>query len=411
MKKDISLKRDKMLKILIVFALISYIFSIPSFSARSGLVHYAPYLFLSGLGGLVFAFCFLHRGFLGFNIDLRVLSPFLFAFYVSIPTVLFSHVFSGVLTLFFLAVSYVVLYFSFMIVANKKQSIKIVCFSFLLFAFYFIFHYVANGDLLKLSNLTSLRFGAYFDNVNAIGVYFLIGLTTSFYLGCSHEKRSDLIFFLIAILFFGLGCLTQSRAFFISAILSVLLLFVLFFKNNKKVIVASSVIFSALVISFFVLPVFSGLRYRFLQMFATLFGDSHEISSITRVLWQQYAFYLGSRHFLFGLGYSGFSIFSGVGTYSHGNFFEIFCDFGFLGLVIFHLPFFFLFSSSFKSKEKTKYLCFSFYLIYAILEFIGMFFYNKEFYVVLSLLSYLSFAKVDFRPFGRCSMVVSFIRI
>ena len=137
----------------------------------------------------------------------------------------------------------------------------------------------------------------------------------------------------------------------------------------------------------------STLRDRFIRVLWTITntGGKVDTSFLTRSLWLDFAFTFGSKNLLFGLGADGFSIFSGVFTYSHSNISEVMCDFGLSGWILFYLPLVICFAKSFKILYSKRSFVVSFVLYYLIVSFSNVFYYNKIYYIVLAFMYYLVF--------------------
>ena len=113
-------------------------------------------------------------------------------------------------------------------------------------------------------------------------------------------------------------------------------------------------------------------------MIRTVFtGTEAEGSTIQRSIMQQYGFYFGVKNMLFGLGAHGFATFSGVGTYSHSNLSEVFCDFGIVGLACFYSVWYICFLNSSKVKDNYKLFAISFLVVEIVHSFFAVLFSSK----------------------------------
>ncbi len=372
-----------------LFSIISlmflYTFSIPSFSGRERiyLVSYA----LMALFAFVTIFYTLAYG--KFSLHKRCLIPVLFILEAIVGTAIYSHDFRRWLSIFLMVITLFVYYFAFCAIKNSRLSLKIIVVSFLAFAIYFI--YIYKYQIFHL--LIDDRIGIYFDNQNAIGSYFSLAFTISMYLAIMSEKKTDL-FYLIPSGVFGLcGIFTGSRTFIVLVIVSISVILFIRFKAKKWIFL---IVYAGLILLFFIavnLPIFATLKLRVDQTFYTLFGIGNskiDHSSIQRVLWQRYGYYLGSNNLIFGYGCEGFAIYSGIGTYSHSNFSEVFCNFGIVGFALFYSCYLVPFLLCFVGNQKDRYVVFVFVIYFLVKSFFGVSYYYKESYLVIALCMYLT---------------------
>lgn len=379
-------KIRKVLYVSILVLMLLYIFSIPSFSGRPKW-NVVSYIFMGALGFTTFAYTLLYQK-LMFNKQLLI--PVIFAAFALIGTAIYSHQFRMWLTLILMCITMFVLFYVFTAIDNKRLIFKIIIFAFLLFGFYFLFVY--RNDF-KSINLSYLRWGSYFDNVNTIGFYLSIAFTLSLYFCLTFNKKRELLYILPAILFFALGILTGSRAFIVVAVVGALFILYLRLKNHIWIFI---VVVASLTSLFFILiniPIFGFLRNQFDQTLFTLFGIGYskvDTSTVQRMIWPEYAWFLGSKNMLIGYGCNGFSIFSGIGTYSHNNYSEVACNFGIIGLLLYYLAFASPMLFALKPKEKDIYLVFVLAILYFTRSFFGVTYYSKDSYLILAILYYLT---------------------
>lgn len=321
---------------LILFAL--YVFSTPYFSDR------APYNFLVYGIFAVFSVSVIGYRFLYFDykkINIRIFMMPLFAVFSSIGTILFSHQYRYLLTVLLLALTFIVMYFMLEQVENNDLVVRVTIYSLMLFVVLFIFHY--RNDIFNLSNFGSNRLAVdnYFDNVNTVAYYFAGCCILSLYYSLYSKKIICLLFLIPFVVCFVVGILTASRAFLVGVVLSSLIIFIVRFRRKPIILIPGLILIVIAVVLLFTLPAFSMLKKRLIGMFnmITGYGYSTDFSTATRILWQEYATYLGSHHLLFGNGLNGFAVYSGTGTYSHANFAELLCDVGIIGLLIYYLVF------------------------------------------------------------------------
>ena len=370
---------------LIIVFLFLYVFSIPAFSGRP--VWYVISYALMGLLG--FATVFYTLLYSKISINKWFILPFLFTLFAGVGTIIYSHNFRLWLTLFLMFLTMIIFYYAFIAISDKRKVFKILVLAFLLFAFYFSFVY--RNPILHLQ-LTSARLGTYFDNVNTIGFYFAIGFSLSLYLGLFFERKYELMYIFVSLLFFALGLFTGSRSFLVAV--AFVIIFMLFFKlrNHLFIFVVSLSCIIALYFILLKIPRLAFLKDQFDRMVYTLFGIGNskvDGSTIQRMIWPRYAFYLGAKNLLFGYGCGGFSIYSGVGTYAHNNFAEIMCNFGMIGFVLFNLCYFvpvFLC----KRKENDFIMAVLLFVIYFSRSLFGVIYYTKEAYLLFAILFFVS---------------------
>ena len=132
------------------------------------------------------------------------------------------------------------------------------------------------------------------------------------------------------------------------------------------------------------------LKDRFLSFFETIRGDDVEGSTIQRLLWQEYGYYFGLKNLFLGLGEYGFAVFSGVGTYTHGDFPEILCNFGIFGFCTYYGLFVFLGSRALQKRDKQSLFAIIIIILYLFLGFLGVNYYNKITPYILAIISCLS---------------------
>ncbi len=281
------------------------------------------------------------------------LLPF-FAVFSLISTIFLSHQFRYFLTVFLLALSYVIIYFMLEQVGDNDLVIRITIYSLMLFAILFILHY--REDIFNFSSFGSKRLGVdnYFDNVNSVAYYFAVCSILSLYYALYSKKLLCLLFLIPFCACFFVGVLTASRAFLVGVIASSLMIFVVRFRKRPVVLTLGLVAMTVGVILLFTLPAFAMLKKRLIDMFNMLTGRGYstDFSTATRILWQDYAAYLGVHRLFFGNGLNGFAVYSGTGTYSHANIAELFCDVGILGLLIYYSVFIVAFYDLINKKMK-----------------------------------------------------------
>ena len=386
------IKNSKLIKLINYWTIVSFVFlyafSVPSFGSRQKLNN----LVFAILGLLIISVVFylIFFGKFKFNRYLLVVPAFtIFAFF---GTAIYSHEFRGWLTLILLCLSFFVLFYAFRSIENKFIILTSLVAGLFVFSLYFIIHY--RNEILHFSSYGSeaFRLGDYFDNQNDVAAYCLFGFLVSFYLLLFMKKLIKLVFILPTTTIFLVGLTTGSRTFILASIL--IIIFVLYFRfQHHKIIYLAMV--ASIIASFFILiniPFMATIKERLIKMISTFFTDSYVVdtSSTSRTIWLDYGFVLGSKHMVFGLGYGGFAIYSGVGTFTHSNLVEVFCDFGLPGLLLFYSPFVVLPYLLIKEKNKYLKLCLPVFLLYLSVSFSMVFFYNKIYYFALAMLFYLT---------------------
>lgn len=378
----------KALKMSILCFLFLYIFSLPSFSGRVG-YNYVSYVAMALLSILTFLYTML---FSSFKVNYLFLCLPIFIFWSFLGTVIYSHEFRNWFTLVLLFLSFLVIYFACRAFDDISLVLKIMVAALFAFGMYFI--YVYRIEIFGYKNTTHFRLGSYFDNENAVGAYFLIGSVLSLYLTLFYKKKIDLLFIISFLLFAVLGITTGSRTFIVSIGAAIIVLLFLRLYNHKfifLIIVACTIGLSLLL---FNLPLLATIKHRFEQMFSTLLGgNSVEMSTIQRILWKKYGFYLGLKNLLIGYGANGFANFSGVGTYSHSNFSELLCNFGLIGFVSYYtnivFPGFVACYKGFKSKGKAMpqwALCITIAFIILVRDMLSITYFSKTTYILVSLM-------------------------
>ena len=165
------------------------------------------------------------------------------------------------------------------------------------------------------------------------------------------------------------------------------------FKKRKWL--AALIIVGAVGLFFIIIqiPALAALKERIDRGISTLFGigsAKYDPSAVQRFIWPQYGFNIGSRVLLFGYGAEGFSIYSGIGTYSHNTYSEIICNFGLLGCLIFYFALLYPLALTIRSRDRSiniVYVIVSFYLVKG---FFGVYFASKDAYMMIALLLYLT---------------------
>lgn len=376
----------------IVAFLFLYTFSIPAFSGREK-IYIVSYFFMAALGGFTIVYTFLYTK---FKFNRWLILPALFVAFAFLGTAFYSHSFVGTsgkigwTTLLLMLITLVVFYYAFVAINNNKIILIALLAAFLVFAFYFA--YVYRDKIIHLQ-LSSDRIDIYFDNQNTIGFYFAIAYALSLFCGLFYKRKLELLYLIPAALFLFLGLFTGSRAFLVSVVIGSIVIMYLKLRNHKIIFLIALGCLIGLLFVLINISTFAFLKDQFDRTLYTLFGIGNskvDTSTVQRAVWPGYAFYLGGRNLIFGYGVNGFSIYSGVGTYSHNNFAEVLCNFGIIGFVLFNACLIIPFLLSFKPKSKDLYLVSILFFVYVFRSLFGVVYYSKETYLVLALIFYLT---------------------
>jgi len=385
-KTKASQKTKKYLYIFLCIFYFGYLFSVMSFSGRAP-YNYIAYFLMIVLSILVFLYSFL---FTKIRFDFRIFLYPAFVAFAIIGTILYSHAFRNYLTLVLLALSYIVFYYSFLCINNRKLTILLSYMAFCLFAIYYIVIYF--DQLIAFSSLDNARLGSYFDNVNAVGSLFTIACFLSLFFIFFKKKNLELLHIIPLVIFFYLGNTTGSRTFLVAFIIG--LIAIVFFKFRKQRILLALILigFIGLLSILINMPFMETLKERVDKGIMVLLNETAqyiEMSTVTRALWMKYGFYLGTKNLIFGLGSEGFRLFSGVGTYTHSDISEIFCNFGIIGFVLYYLIYIVTFFDSSKARHDYKYLALSVLVVFLFRGFLGVNYNNKMMVFLFALSSFL----------------------
>ena len=371
----------------IVAALFMYVFSIPSFANRVGL-NFICYVLMALLTGLIIFHSFVFG--LKKQFDKRTLLIVIFVVTALVGTVSYSLQFRGLLTLVLLSISMFVIYIAMLIVNNTKLLFATFIMAFFVFAIYFIAYY--RNEILNYAsyNYDEFRIGWEFENPNTIGTFMTLGISLSAYVVLFKDGKWRFIYVVPAGTFLLVGLTTGSRTFLIS--IFILAIAFLLFKFKKHIFVALFAIISIVAIAIILintLPFLATIKYRIDDTLKIFDSGVASGSTLERVLWQKYGFYLASRRIFFGFGESGFAFASGVKTYTHGNFTEMLCDFGIIGFLLFYAfnigPAFI----SFLTNKKDREYVITILIVMLVNGFLTVYYYDKSTYVIMAFCYYL----------------------
>lgn len=377
-----SPKLKKALIVCLIVLVGLYVFSIPTF-ATGNLFNHSNYICyaLVGILGLVTVFSTLLYS--SFKVRPVLFLIPAFVLFALIGTLIYSNEYRSWLTLVLMVVVLFILFYAFRVIANKEAVLLTMILAFTLFAItYFI---VLRKDIFVLSNFG--RMGEPFEHPNTLSAYMVIASMLTMYSVFFFKKNVKYILLLPLAMFIVIGLTTGSRAFIIFVFIILIALSIFRFKKNKWVLLGILVGILILFVLLFTLPMLENLRFRLLNGIATVFETSNQPdnSLLQRITWFRYSFALGGQNFLTGYGVGGFAKASGVLTYSHSNLSEVVCNFGVVGAIFFYLPIGWLGYSNIKKYTKYTPLVFAFILYCILASFSNVFYYNKLFYIVLSI--------------------------
>ena len=385
-------KLKKILSFVLMGLVLLYAFTVPSFGSRNTL-NYIVYGVIALLGVVTVLFTILYSK-IKFNLYTIILPIFLIP--TIIGTLIYSKDYRGIITMFVLILSFYVLYYAFKAIDRKYIIFDMIVAGIFAFSIYYIIHY--RNEIMNFSSFINdeFRLGTDFDNQNDVASYCVLGFSLSLYQILFDKRKIKYIFLLPFLTVLLVGITTGSRTFLLAIVLIFLLL--LYFKmiNHKFIYL----IILALVVLLFIvlinLPFMATIKYRFEKLIITLFdtpdnnhGGTYDTSFISRAIWLDYGFYLGSKNILTGYGFGGFKIYSGVGTFTHSNFSEVLCDFGIIGFLSFYVPFVVLAVSSIKKKSVNIKFVLPMLIYYLLVGFSNVFYYNKFFFMFLAICYYL----------------------
>lgn len=378
---------NKVLYWAILILLGLYAFSIPSFAGRVGF-NFICYVLMALLIGSTILFLLLFK--LDRKFDKRTLIIFCFIISSLVGTITYSHQFRGLLTLFLLTISFFAIYFAMMIVNNNKLIIRLITIAFFIFALYYLFTYKDNILDYSSYKYDEFRLGWDFENPNTVGSFMTLALSLSLYIVIFQNGWLRFLYIIPVFVFLLVGFTTGSRTFLISLFIIAVCYILFLFK--KHFIIALSIIAGVSVLSVILINHVSFLatiKYRLDDTLKIFTNGGASGSTLERILWQRYGFYLASRRLLFGFGESGFAYASGVMTYTHGNFTEMLCDFGVIGFLLFYCfnvgPAFYVIFSDKKDKEYV----FTILIVMLFNGLLSVYYYDKCTYVIMALCYYL----------------------
>lgn len=387
MRQSVTAKRAITIVMVSLFGL--YIFATPYFSDRKPF-NYLVYCIFALFAFFVLVHRYLYFDFRIKSISYRTFVPFVFALYSSISTIVFSHEYRFLLTVFLISLSVAFLFLMMEQISNNYLIIEITIWALSLFTILFVFHY--RLDIFDLKNIGNTRLASdnYFDNVNAVASYMAGCAILSFYFSLFGNKKYRLVYLITFVGSFFIGVLTGSRAFIVCVVVSVLVTFAIRFKKKPLFLILGLALIIGVIILLFTLPAFATLKQRLIEMFNMITGNAYstDYSTATRILWQDYATFLGVQHLMFGTGVNGFAVFSGTGTYSHANISELICNAGFIGMLIYYAPLIISVFDCFRKKFEYKNLVIILVAFFLFREFLDVTYNSKFNAFIIALLLY-----------------------
>lgn len=382
-----SAKAHKIFNVALIVCLSLYIFSIPAFSGRPtwNYISYGLMILTSVI--TIAEYVFYEK----FVFDRRLLIFFVFVIEALVGTIIhYPHDIRHWISVVLVFLSLVVFYYAFICIKDKKLIFKMIAYSMLVFGFYFTYKYY--DKVLTFSISSKARYGWDFDNVNTVGSYFSLGAIIFLYLGAFFDKKRELLYLIPGFFLLYLGLFTGSRQFLLTTFLAAYLVFVFSLRKRKWIAFVALAAFIAIFIGILQIPKLADYKDQFERAIATIFDTGKakiDPSVIERVLWPRNGFALGSKEFFFGYGVEGFSYYSGLGTYSHNNYSEVFCNFGVLGLIIFYVGVLYPALLAIRSKDKSLRMVIVVVVFYLTRGLFGVYYYSKDAYLMFGLMLYM----------------------
>lgn len=291
-------------------------------------------------------------------------------------------------TMLVLAVFSTALYLSCFIIKDTKLVMRLFIIAGLLLMFTFIAIYFK--QLIKLEFL-SVRLGGKIGNENAVAMKMVaVSIILGSYI--AYNKK----YILIPILFVLFICIISSgskKGLFGILFATITTIYLIF---RKKPIIAAIVIVAACLTFYCLLwyvPQFALIKNRLILYISGKQGGATDSSSYIRDLFKENALYLSFKNLLLGYGVGGFSVASGINTYSHNNFTELLCNFGLFGFISFHFIYVYLIlklKPKMVIKNETVALYFIL-LFYFVILFGAIEYYSKIIYICFALCLYLNY--------------------
>lgn len=385
-----SQKANRLFMVAIELILLAYVFSIPSFGERTSAIHYVIYATMFLLAISVFIYSLLYRK---IKINRTVFAPLPFVLFSLIGTIFYSNNYRNWLTVVLLFLTFIIFLFAFVLIGKMEKVLMIVAIAFFAFSVYFILYY--RSQILSFDSFKpgAFRLGADFDNENAIAFYASVGFSSSLYIVLFSKKKWRFAFIVSCLSLLLVGIVSGSRTFYLLVLVVVVVYLYFILRKHKIIFFASFVGIILVFVGVLSLPVMSTIRERLLSAIQTIFGTTSRVdTSLTqRIVFFDYGIFLGGKNALIGYGCGGFSIYSGVNTYSHSNYAETLCNFGVIGFLLFYIPLFLPIIFSYKYKMQNKQALYTFTIFFILFGISNVFYFSKIYYLLLALLYYISF--------------------
>ena len=342
------------------------------------------------LGLTVFVYNFIYLDFKYCKPSILIIGFVLFSL---IGTSIYSHDFRKWFSLVLLAISFFIFVHTFRVIRKKELIIGVIASAFFLFSLYFIWYY--RSELINFKDVIKgkFRLGNYFDNPNGVSAYAVVGFSSALY-SLLFIKKPFRFFFIFPVLTNAIvGVATGSKSFIFACLLFTVVILYFVFKKHKLIYLISVVVLFGIFVLLLQLPFMATIKERIVNAFLTIFGkaDKADTATIERTIWFDYGLFLGFKNGLFGYGVSGFSLYSGVGTYTHSNVSEVLCDFGYIGFVLFYLPLIILLLKAIFDKNVDKPLIICFVIYYVFIGISNVFYYKKVYYMILAICFYMAY--------------------
>ena len=379
---------ERVLKTSLLLLVSFYFFWLPSFSDRYpfNIITYPIFLMITALCAILLLSnkkVFICRNV--FVIILIYLGTSLISTLFHIGTLGFNG-FREWIRIFFLILSFLVLYNSFMLIGNKNTILVGILISLLLFSSYYVFVYFK--DIILLLKGTEKRLGSYFNNVNTLSSFFAIGYIIALYF-CFYSKIIIKPFVTLCCgVFIFLGYTTGSRQFLLSLFIATFIFLLWVFRKRKIALIVTTGSLLLIVVFVFTIPQLSFIKNKFLFLFN--FADTKDLSAIQRLLMQYNALFEGGKCFVLGHGQSGFSFFTSFDGYSHNAYTNAYFESGLIGFLCLLSLIGLLLWNGRSLKSENFGIVVLFVVYYLVVGFFSVFFREKPFYVMLAFLCFLA---------------------
>lgn len=203
--------------------------------------------------------------------------------------------------------------------------------------------FVVADNFSAIIALDFSRIGGKFGDVNEVGLIFAIGIFFSIYLYDSFKSLFLKVLFPVSIIlfFFLIFCTGSRGALLVAGCILLVYLFIFCLRKRRLLLFfVLLVVFSGLGLLVLQIPVFSDLKERVLGMVVSFFsgGEDGDGSASYRLYMMIEGLELWSAHPFFGNGNQAFRVISSQNAVSHSGLSELLCSFGLVGFALWHLP-------------------------------------------------------------------------